>query len=333
MMEAMAANRKKLLITETMPRDAFALLVERDDVEAIQFPNAISAADFADLLRRHAPVHGVALGPTRFGAPEIAAAAGIAVVARMGVGYDAIDVPALTAASVPLMTTGIANSPSVAEAALFMMLALVKRGAELDAMVKAGEWHRRLGAIPYDLYGRTVLIVGFGRIGTRMASRCLAMDMRVLVHDPFKTAEEIVAAGCRHAPDLDAALAGADFVTLHCPKTAQTAGLFDAARLGRMKPGAYLINTARGGIVDEAALHDALASGRLAGAGLDVFESEPPPAHNPLFKLGNVITAPHLAGVTREALHRMGMQTARNILSVFDGEPIRANVVNPEAIA
>ena len=137
MMEAMAANRKKLLITETMPRDAFALLVERDDVEAIQFPNAISAADFADLLRRHAPVHGVALGPTRFGAPEIAAAAGIAVVARMGVGYDAIDVPALTAASVPLMTTGIANSPSVAEAALFMMLALVKRGAELDAMVKA----------------------------------------------------------------------------------------------------------------------------------------------------------------------------------------------------
>jgi len=333
MVEAVGSNRKKLLITETMPQDAVALFAERDDVEAIPFPNAISAADFASLLRHHAPVHGVALGPTRFGAPEIAAAAGIEVVARMGVGFDAIDVPTLTAARIPLMTTGIANSPSVAEAALFMMLALAKRGAALDALVKAGEWHRRLGAIPFDLYGKTVLIVGFGRIGTRMAKRCLAMDMRVLVYDPYKTPGEVAAAGCRPAPDLDAALAGADFVTLHCPKTTETVRLFDATRLARMKPGAYLINTARGGIVDEAALHDALAAGRLAGAGLDVFDSEPPPAQNPLFRLDNVIVAPHLAGVTHEALHRMGMQTARNILSVFDGEPIRANVVNPESIA
>ncbi|MDR3464627.1 MAG: hydroxyacid dehydrogenase [Xanthobacteraceae bacterium] len=329
----MGTNRKRLLITETMPREAFALLAERDDVEAIRFPNAISAADFDGLLRRHAPVHGVALGPTRFGIPEIAAAGGIEVVARMGVGYDAVDVAALTAAGVPLMTTGIANSPSVAEAALFMMLALVKRGAELDSLVKAGAWHRRLGAIPSDLYGKTVLIVGFGRIGTRMAKRCLAMDMQVAVHDPFKTADEIAAAGCRPVSDLDAALPDADVVTLHCPKTTQTLRLFDAARLARMKPGAYLINTARGGIVDEAALYDALVAGRLAGAGLDVFESEPPPAKNPLFALDSVITAPHLAGVTREALDRMGLQTARNILSVFDGEPIRANVVNPEAIA
>lgn len=329
----MGTNRKKLLITETMPRQAFALLAERDDVDAIRFANAISAADFTSLLRAHAPVHGVALGPTRFGVGEIEAAGGVEVVARMGVGYDAIDVAALTAAGVPLMTTGIANSPSVAEAALFMMLALVKRGAELDSLVKAGEWHRRLGAIPADLYGRTVLIVGFGRIGTRMAKRCLAMEMQVVVHDPFKTAAEIDAAGCRPAPDLDAALPEADFVTLHCPKTAETVRLFDAVRLARMKPRACLINTARGGIVDEAALYDALVAGRLAGAGLDVFDSEPPPARNPLFTLPNVITAPHLAGVTREALDRMGLQTARNILSIFDGEPIRDNVVNPEAIA
>jgi len=328
----MGTNRKKVLITETMPKDAFALLAARDDIEAIQFPNAVSAADFNALLRHHAPVHGVALGPTRFGTAEIEAAGGIEVVTRMGVGYDAIDIPALTAIRVPLMTTGIANSPSVAEAALFMMLALVKRGAELDALVKAGEWHRRLGAIPADLYDKTVLVVGFGRIGTRMARRCLAMDMRVLVHDPFKTAVEIVAAGYEPAPDLDAALSEADFVTLHCPKTPETIRLFDATRIAHMKPGAVLINTARGGIVDETALHTALVTGRLAGAGLDVFDSEPPPAQNPLFKLDNVITAPHLAGVTREALYRMGMQTARNILSVFDGDPIRANVINPEAL-
>lgn len=328
----MTDNRHKLLITETMPADAFALLHDRADIDAVRFPNAIPAAEFDRLLRAHAPVHGVALGPTRFGAPELAAAGNMRVVARMGVGFDAIDVPALTAAGVPLMTTGIANSPSVAEAALFMMLALVKRGAELDAMVKAGEWHRRLGAIPFDLFGRTVLIVGFGRIGTRVACRCLAMEMDVAVHDPFKPLDAIVAAGCRPEPDLDAALARADFVTLHCPKTPQTVGLFGAARLARMKPGSMLINTARGGLVDEAALHQALVSGHLAGAGLDVFETEPPPK-NPLFSLANVITAPHLAGVTREALGRMGLETARNILGVLDGAPNLANIINPEAIA
>ena len=329
----MDTNRKKVLITETVPKEAVALLSTRQDIEVIQFPNAVSAVEFDALLRQHAPVHGVALGPTRFGTAEIDAAAEIEVVARMGVGYDSIDIPALTAVNVPLMTTGVANSPSVAEAALFMMLGLVKRGAELDALVKTGEWHRRLGVIPYDLYGKTVLIVGFGRIGTRLARRCHAMEMDVLVHDPFKTAVEILAAGCRHAPNLDAALPEADFVSLHCPKTPETVGMFDAARLARMKPGACLINTARGGIIDETALHAALVTGQLAGVGLDVFDSEPPPADNPLFKLDNVITAPHLAGVTQEALHRMGVETALNILSVFDGTPIRANVINPEVLA
>lgn len=329
----MATNRKTLLITETMPRDGMALFRARDDVDAIQFPNAIAQDDFNDLLRRHAPVHAVALGPTRFGAPEIGAAAGIRVVARMGVGFDAIDVPALTAAGVPLMTTGIANSPSVAEEALFMMLALAKRGAELDRLVKQGRWGDRLATIPFDLYGRTVVIVGFGRIGSRTARRCLAMEMKVVVFDPYKSAAEIEAAGCRFAPELDPALGDADFVTIHCPKTPETLQLFDAERLGRLKPSACLINTARGGIVDEAALYDALVGGRLAGAGLDVFDREPPPADNPLFGLDTVIAAPHLAGVTREALDRMGEQTARNILSVLDGAPIRENVINPEALA
>jgi D-3-phosphoglycerate dehydrogenase len=329
----MATNRKTLLITETMPAGGLALLRSRDDIDVHVFPNAIAQDGFNDLLRRHAPVHGVALGPTRFGTAELQSAAGMLVVTRMGVGFDAIDVPALTAAGVPLMTTGIANSPSVAEAALFMMLALAKRAAELDALVKQGRWLERLGAIPFDLYGRTVVIVGFGRIGSRTAKRCLAMEMNVVVVDPLKDPAEIQAAGCRPAMDLDSVLPEADVVSLHCPKTPQTVGLFGAERLARMKPTATLINTARGGIVDEAALHAALTSGRLAGAGLDVFASEPPSPDNPLFRLPNVITAPHVAGVTREALDRMGLQTARNILSVLDGAPIRDNVINPDVLA
>jgi D-3-phosphoglycerate dehydrogenase / 2-oxoglutarate reductase len=202
----------------------------------------------------------------------------------------------------------------------------------MHALVKDGTWAGRLGRLPYDLYGKTVLIVGFGRIGTRTAKRCLAMEMQVLVYDPYKPAAEIVAAGCEAVADLDKALRHADFVSIHCPKTNETVGMFNAARLRLMKPSAYLINTARGGIVDETALYDALASGNLAGAGLDVFAQEPPPVGEPLHSLPNVIMAPHVAGVTYEAVDRMSEQTALNILSALDGEPIRQNVINQEII-
>ena len=328
----MATNKKKILVTESMSEQGRALLNARDDIELVEFPNMISAADFEAMLKAQAPVHGVALGATKFGEPELQASDEMKVVTRIGVGYDAVDVPALSRRRVPLMVAGTANSPSVAECALFMMLTLAKRAAEMDTMVKDGTWGQRLGKLPYDLFGKTVLIVGFGRIGTRTAKRCQAMEMQVLVYDPYKAAAEICAAGCEPVAELNSALSRADFVTIHCPKTPETVGLFDAARLKLMRAGAYLINTARGGIVDEKALYHALSSGQVAGAGLDVFEPEPPAAANPLFGLPNVITAPHVAGVTREAVDRMSVQTARNILSALDGDPIRQNVINQDVL-
>jgi D-3-phosphoglycerate dehydrogenase / 2-oxoglutarate reductase len=328
----MATNKKKILITESFSQKGRTLLAERDDVEMIEFPNMISAGDFETMLKEHAPVHGVALGATRFGEPELEASGDMKVVTRIGVGFDAVDVPALSRRKVPLMVAGTANSPSVAEQALFMMLWLAKRANEMHTMIVDGAWGHRLGKLPFDLYGKTVLIIGFGRIGTRTARRCQAMEMQVLVYDPYKPAAEITAAGCEPVADLDATLPGADFVSVHCPKTSETVGMFNAARLKRMKPSAYLINTARGGIVDEKALHDALVSGKLAGAGLDVFEQEPPPVGQPLHSLPNVIMAPHVAGVTREAVDRMSEQTARNILSALDGEPIRQNVINQDVL-
>jgi D-3-phosphoglycerate dehydrogenase len=328
----MATNKKKILVTESMSQQGRDLFRERDDIELVEFPNMISAMDFEAMLKQQAPVHGVALGGTRFGEPELEASQDMRVVTRIGVGYDAVDVPALSRRKVPLMVAGTANSPSVAEQAMFMMLTLAKRAVEMHALVKDGKWHARLGLLPYDLYGKTVLIVGFGRIGTRTAKRCLAMEMNVLIYDPYKSSAEIKAAGCEPVSDLDAALPRADFVSVHCPKTPETVGMFNAARLKRMKPTAYLINTARGGIVEEKALYDALASGKLAGAGLDVFEQEPPPPGHSLFELPNVIVAPHVAGVTREAVDRMSEQTARNILSALDGEPIRQNVINQDVL-
>jgi D-3-phosphoglycerate dehydrogenase len=328
----MTTNKKKIFVTESMSQQGRVLLKARDDIELVEFPNMISARDFEALLREQAPVHGVALGATRFGEPELEASRDMKVVTRIGVGYDAVDVPALSRRKIPLMVAGTANSPSVAEQALFMMLTLAKRAVEMHSIVKEGKWAHRLGMLPYDLFGKTVLIIGFGRIGTRTARRCVAMEMNVVIYDPYKSAAEIKAAGCEAVGDLDAALPRADFVSIHCPKTPETVGMFNAARLKRMKPTAYLINTARGGIVDEKALYQALVSGELAGAGLDVFEQEPPPAGHSLFELPNVIMAPHVAGVTREAVDRMSEQTARNILSALDGEPIRQNVINQDVL-
>src|SRR5271155_2565721 len=226
----MTTNRKKIFITESMAEQGRALLRERDDIEMVEFPNMISAGDFEALLKTHAPVHGVALGATRFGETELEAASDMKVVTRIGVGYDAVDVPALSRRGIPLMVAGTANSPSVAEQALFMMLTLAKRANEMHALVKDGKWATRLGRLPYDLFGKTVLIVGFGRIGTRTAKRCLAMEMNVLVYDPYKPVADIEAAGCEPVSDLDAALPRADFVSVHCPKSAETIGLFNAAR-------------------------------------------------------------------------------------------------------
>jgi D-3-phosphoglycerate dehydrogenase / 2-oxoglutarate reductase len=328
----MGTNKNKIFITQTMSASGRALLRDRGDIDLVEFPNLISAPDFEALLKAHAPVHGVALGATRFGEPELEAAGDMKVVTRMGVGYDAVDVAALSRRKIPLMVAGTANSPSVAEQALFMMLMLAKRALEMHALVKDGKWAARLGKLPFDLFGKTVLIVGFGRIGTRTAKRCLAMEMNVLVYDPYKSVEEIRTANCEAVGDLDTALPRADFVSIHCPKSPETVGLFGSDRLMRMKPSAYLVNTARGGIVDEVALHAALVSGKLAGAGLDVFEQEPPTVPHPLFELPNVIVAPHVAGVTREAVDRMSEQTARNILSVLDGAPTYENVINRDVL-
>src|SRR6201747_2563897 len=230
----MATNKKKVLITEAFSQQGRELFKDRDDIELVEFPNMISAADFEAMLKQQAPVHGVALGATRFGEPELEASGDMKVVTRIGVGYDAVDVPALSRHNIPLMVAGSANSPSVAEQALFMMLTLAKRAVEMHALVKDGAWATRLGKLPYDLFGKTVLIIGFGRIGTRTAKRCLAMEMNVQVYDPYKPAAEIKAAGCEPVADLDAALPRADFVSVHCPKSPETIGLFNAGRLKRM---------------------------------------------------------------------------------------------------
>jgi D-3-phosphoglycerate dehydrogenase len=323
----MSVNRKRLLLPKNMARAGWEIVEGRDDVEGIPYAPSVKPAEFHAMLGE---IDGVALALTPYGGPELAASPRMRVVARIGVGFDTVDVPVLTAKKIPLMTVGIANSPSVAEQAFSLMFHLAKRNAIHDAFVRGGTWREQMTAFPLDFLGKTLLIVGFGRIGTRVAKRALAFEMRVLVYDPYLAAADIRAAGCEPVNDLDAAVAEAEFITVHCPKNKETIDLFDAKRLARMKPTAFIVNTARGGIVNEQALHDILAAGKIAGAGVDVFEKEPAPTDHPLLKLSNVVLAPHMAGVTAESMQRMAAAAVNNILSVLDGRPIKENAVNPE---
>ncbi|WP_428487704.1 NAD(P)-dependent oxidoreductase [Rhodopila sp.] len=323
----MPTNKRKVMLPHTMGQQGMALIQARDDIETIIYPAGIAQAD---LLPRLADITGIALSGTPFRQAEMDASLIMQVVARIGVGYDAVEVPALTARRVPLMTAGIANSTSVAEQAFHLMIALAKKNKPMDAIVRGDTWHQRHGMQPMELAGKTILIVGFGRIGTRTARRCAAFDMTVLIHDPYINEQQIRSAGYQPVADLNAALPQADIVCIHCPKNPETVGLFNAGRLGLMKKGAFIVNTARGGIIDEPALHAALTTGHLAGAGLDVFEEEPTPPDNPLLTLDSVISSPHMAGVTVEAVAAMAVATSLNILSVLDGSPNRENTINPE---
>ncbi|MBI3516750.1 MAG: hydroxyacid dehydrogenase [Proteobacteria bacterium] len=324
----MATNKKQVLASTTMAQAGWDFIAKRDDVEARPYKAGTPTPDFHAMLRE---LDGIALGgPSPFGAAELAAAPRLKVVTRLGVGYDAVDVPALTARRIPLMVVGTANSVSVAEQTFYLMMTVAKRGRRLHELVVTGRWGDKAADRPAEFFAKTLLIVGFGRIGTRVAKRGLGMEMSVLVYDPYVAADTIRAAGCEPVADLDAALPRADFITIHCPKNRETVGMFGAARLARLKPSAYLVNAARGGLVEEAALYQALRSGKLAGAGLDVFEQEPTPTDNPLLTLPNLVASPHMAAGTVESAERAAVAAMRNILSVLDGSPIRENVVNPE---
>jgi D-3-phosphoglycerate dehydrogenase / 2-oxoglutarate reductase len=324
-----ATNRKQLLLPTTLAKAGWAIVEAREDVEGVPYQTTAPRAELHRLLE---DVAGIALSVTPFGDPELDAGPNLEVCARIGVGYDSVDVPALTRRKIPLMIAGTANSVSVAEAGIYLLMHLARRGATMDSMVKEGRWQDRYNEMPVDLYGKTALIIGFGRIGTRSAKRLAAMEMNILVYDPYIYSETIRGMGYEPVGDLDAAVARADFITIHCPKTPETVGLFDAVRFARMKRTAYIVNTARGGIIDEKALYDVLKANRIAGAALDVFVEEPTPKDNPLLTLENFIAAPHVAGVTREAVDRMAIITVQNLLSVLDGKPDRENVVNKEVL-
>jgi D-3-phosphoglycerate dehydrogenase len=304
------------------------LLQARRDVTCEVVDGALEA-----LTEQIADADGVTLRTTPLPGDVIARAERLKVVARHGVGYDNIDVAALTRRGIPLAITADANATSVAEHTLYFMLSLAKQGMRYDRATRQRGWAVRNSFEAVDLAGRRVLIMGFGRIGREVARRCAAFGMQVMVYDPYVQANVIEAAGdYRSVPDFEAALPETDVLTVHMPLGAESRGLIGSSELAALPAHAFVINAARGGIVDEAALHDALSTGKIAGAGLDVFDQEPPPEGHPLFALDSVVLTPHSAGLSQEAAIRMAVSTAKNVLAGIDGKLDPSMVVNREVL-
>jgi D-3-phosphoglycerate dehydrogenase / 2-oxoglutarate reductase len=254
------------------------------------------------------------------------------VVARHGVGLDFIPVAEATTLRIAVTYTPDANTESVAEHVVGGLIALAHRFAEGDRAVRSGDWHRRHELIGVDLRGRTLGIIGLGRIGARVADIArVAFAMRIVAHDPMLSADAMRALGAEPAP-LDQLLREAEFITIHCPLTERTRGLIGAKEFARMRRGVYFANAARGPIVDRNALADALKSGQVRAAFLDVFVEEPPDASDPLLGLDRVLVTPHSAAHTEEAMTRMGLHAAEDVLRLLRGERPRY-CVNEEVLA
>lgn len=251
-------------------------------------------------------------------------------IARAGVGVDNIDVAAATRKGIVVMNTPGGNTVSAAEHTLALLLALARRIPEADARLKSGGWDRN-AFVGTQLAGKTLGIIGLGRIGREVARRAKAFDMRIMVLDPFVTAARAAELGYEMAANLDELLPQVDFLTLHVPLSDETRGLIGARELARMKPTARIINVARGGVVDEAALAEALHAGRIAGAGIDVFSVEPLQPDNPLLQAPNVVLTPHLGASTVEAQETVALEAAQLIVDFLLRGRV-ANAVNMPAV-
>jgi D-3-phosphoglycerate dehydrogenase len=263
-------------------------------------------------------------------ATSIAKAPGLKIVSRHGVGYDAVDVPALNARGIPLCIVGDVNSSGVAEHAMMLILAATHRLIAADRATRDGDWGWRNGLQTHEVAGKRLLILGFGRIGQKLANLARAFGMEVHAHDPYIPADRWPE-GAARATDLAQALAQADAVSLHLPRADRA--VLGTPELALMKPTAVLVNTARGGLLDEVALADALRAGRLGGAGIEVFDAEPPGKDHPLFGLDQAVLTPHNAALTVECAERMAIASVQNVLDFFSGKLDPALVVNKDLIA
>ena len=328
MVEKSQTNKKKVLMVQGLHEEGQKLFLERDDIEVF----TIMSANEDEILDAAKHVHGITVRTANISRKIIEGCKNLQVVSRHGVGYDSIDVSALDDFGVPLAIAAHSNMISVAEHAMFMLLALSKNVFYYDKFARKADWSTRWDIRAWDVAEKNLLIIGFGRIGSKLVKRALAFDMNVHVYDPYVEASLIKNSGAKYVENYMEILSKMDAVSLHCPKNEETTNMFSYEEFKIMKKSSFLINCARGGIVNEKALFEALTSNEILAAGLDVYDDEPSTSSNPLFSLDNILLSPHIAGVTQEATIRMSKQSAQNVLDVFDNKINKEVIINKNVL-
>jgi len=315
----------RVLIADQLSQDGLVSLQAEREL-AVDIKTGLSSKDLADII---GPYAGLVVRTSDLVTAEVIQKADhLKVIGRAGVGLDNVDVEAATKRGIVCMNVPGGNTISTAEHTMSLLLALARQIPQADAQVRGGKWDRGK-FVGTELLGKTLGIVGLGRIGSEVAKRAQAFGMRIIAHDPFLSTERAQQLEVQVVP-FDQLLAEADFLTVHTPLTSQTRHLIGAKELARAKPGIRILNCARGGIIDEVALYQALVSGHVAGAALDVYEKEPP-GDSPLVKLPQVVVTPHLGAATEEAQLNVAIEVAKQVADCLLGRGIR-NAVNMPSI-
>ena len=282
-----------------------------------------------NLIKQLPKFDGITLRVAKLGSNILSHCNKLKVISRHGVGYDNVDINYLKKNNIKLLITATANAVSVAEHVMYMLLSLSKGITNYDTMVRSGDFRNDVKKLlTYEIFNKEILIMGFGRIGKILIKRCLGFDMSVNVYDPFVDEKIIESFGGKKVKDLNLAFKTADFMSIHMPLNEKTKNLINLEKLKSMKQNMIIINTARGGIINEKDLNQAINMNIIFGAGLDVFEKEPIDLNNPLINNKRVLLSPHSATFTQECTERMGIQTVQNLIDFFENKVQKKMIVN-----
>ncbi len=312
----------KVFVTEPLPELEFGLEQIEEIAEIVyfkEFSGSVSSEDICD-------VDAIVAGDSKITRKSLEKADQLKVIGRYGVGTDSVDLEACTEKGIIVFNIPALNAESVAEHVIGSMIAISKKFLIQDKLVRTGRWNEKAHYIGTELWKKTIGIIGFGSIGSLLAKMVKAFEMKILVYDPYVSREKIAEADAQLV-DLRTLLKKSDFVSVNCPLTAETKGLIGTEELVSMKKTAFLVTTARGGIVNEKALHKALKEKQISGAAIDVFENEPITTRHPFIDLDNILLTPHFAGWTTETFRRQAIRMGENLLKVFNGQ-LPANIVN-----
>jgi D-3-phosphoglycerate dehydrogenase len=318
------SNKKNILIIQPIHEVGIKLLENNPNYNY----EVIENIKLEDIKNKIQNCDGLSIRTAKLPGEIIDLGKKLKVISRHGVGYDNVDLAAIKKNKITLTITATANAVAVAEHVMFMLLNICKRKSMYDDAVKNGKFNDR-NKLPktIELWGKNILIAGFGRIGQALIKRCLGFEMNVFVYDPFITEEKIKSFGGIKVDNLENSLSKIDMISLHLPLTNETKNLIDINLIKKMKKNCIIINAARGGIINEIDLDRALNENLIFGAGLDVFDIEPPKEDNPLLKNDKVFLSPHTAAFTEECMKRMGKETIQNIIDFFDEKLEKSKIV------